>query len=593
MPLWAGAASLFLCTAYQGATHHASAFALRILVCTLFIALWPKQKPIAEPAAFWVPLICWSIVTIGFFRASNHGLALQPWLSATFVVMLYSILLLHEYDVTDKLFRACVWVGVAQALWGLVEKELWSAPRGTGGFFNPNDLGAFLAPLCVVTLFNKHPRSRLTLVVLVIGLWSTGSRSGMLALSLALVIFFFEKFKNRWLFASVCGILASLLFWSLGERWLGAHDPYAYARLQIWQSSVRVAIDNFFGVGLTNYELVMRQTGVPLPGLVRYPKVPEHAHNELINAWVELGFVGLIAIVLPPLMLLRRAWPHAAYVSAMLVAFAVPALTSNTLHVPPIALLSAVFGAQIMRRHALRQQPLPLDYGRTGKLFAMTLSVLLLATTIPGLVSTLAQKRALELQAQHQLKEAYRVAKFAYYASPWSLTGGMLLQNLRYANGASRNKVVQSLVRLGRRFPANTQPLLRAAWLLENQDPPRYQASVRIRRQIIERDPLNCDARVALGIAELRAGEKTAALQTFRTAVGSEPYCSRALAYLAAEADAQGDGRRAHELALKAQYADQHSADPVAHVRAILSLDPITKDMVKKILIRSSLEGGS
>ncbi len=82
-------------------------------------------------------------------------------------------------------------------------------------------------------------------------------------------------------------------------------DSGAVSRLAIWDSAWRMARDNWlFGLGpdnfLTHYRDYMR------PEAWREPNI-SHPHNLLLDAWVSLGVVGLVALV-AVLALFWRDW---------------------------------------------------------------------------------------------------------------------------------------------------------------------------------------------------------------------------------------------------------------------------------------------
>ena len=82
-------------------------------------------------------------------------------------------------------------------------------------------------------------------------------------------------------------------------------DSGAVSRLAIWESAWRMARDHWlFGVGpdnfLTHYRAYMR------PEAWREPNI-SHPHNVLLDAWVSLGVIGLVALV-AVLALFWRDW---------------------------------------------------------------------------------------------------------------------------------------------------------------------------------------------------------------------------------------------------------------------------------------------
>ncbi|MFQ5883315.1 MAG: tetratricopeptide repeat protein [Candidatus Methylomirabilales bacterium] len=98
---------------------------------------------------------------------------------------------------------------------------------------------------------------------------------------------------------------------SFGERMSTFLDPGASSlqwRLAVWKGTLRMIRDHFWtGVGVGNFALAF----VPYRSAITYqhPTVqPEHAHNEYLNLWAELGPLGLLVFLWLAVRIIRLGW---------------------------------------------------------------------------------------------------------------------------------------------------------------------------------------------------------------------------------------------------------------------------------------------
>ena len=597
------AAVVLATTSNDGATTHLPALALRGLAIVGSIWLWPRAGVRLRRRDLIAPLVAVLVVVGALPSAAHFGPALQAVTSTAAVVGLYLALIAATEDHTFDLLLVCGGVAAVHALWAILEWGFTATPRGHGGFFNPNDLAAFLAPLAIMAtsagvLANPgvRPRRRTVFLpmalVLSLGVVATGSRSGLLALGLGLVLLGLSRAWKGLLPTVLVLIFVVAVVPGLRGRWLGEGDPFAFNRRDIWKASVEVALHEPLGVGLGGYTAALRRHGVPLKGPVRYAKVATDAHCEPLTAWVELGAAGLVASLLPPVFLLvvilyrsrRRSGagpvttsPPAAL--ATLAAFAIPACLSASLHVPPVALLGAVWAAHLVRQDDAPQPTwlvAPLRWHRA--LGAATL-VAALSIAVPGVVSSMAFQRAAQARDSGDLNDALSKARLSTRVAPWNLGPAMLFESLRFATGAPPVEVGEALIDLAARFPTEPQPVERAAWILEGLPPARTADApargsiiVGLRTDVTRRDPKNALAFVALARAHERAGDEAGEAAAFAQGLEVEPNCGACLAYLARVAERDGrydEARRLNELARR---ADEVARGFRGRAREILSL---------------------
>ena len=146
---------------------------------------------------------------------------------------------------------------------------------------------------------------------------------------------------------------------SLIQRLLKSHDPFAYQRVDIWKSSVRMMADHpITGVGLGMYKYYGPAYNFPVEHrIARYGKRLDMAHNDLLQIGAELGFIGVllmlggtIRIGYSALTQLRRppiSWQTAAASAGLLGVF-IQGLFSNLLASPAIAMAAAVLAGILL-----------------------------------------------------------------------------------------------------------------------------------------------------------------------------------------------------------------------------------------------------
>lgn len=172
-------------------------------------------------------------------------------------------------------------------------------------FDNPNNFAeilVMLVPLMLALLINARTfggkfLALVTLGVSVAAIGFTYSRSGWIGLMLAIVLFF--AFWN-WRLVPVLivvGIIAiPFLPESIYNRVLtigNMEDSSTRYRFSIWQSTGRLLKDyGWRGVGLGND--VMKRVFELYPPM-RDGNYPIHTHNNYLQMWAEVGFLGLLA----------------------------------------------------------------------------------------------------------------------------------------------------------------------------------------------------------------------------------------------------------------------------------------------------------
>jgi hypothetical protein len=337
-----------------------------------------------------------------------------------------------------------------------------------------------------------------------------------------------------------------------------------------------------------------------------------------MHAWVEIGWLGLLATSLPLFMMagcLRRQARQLSVTpcrpggngtggrlfadAGALAAFAVPATVSVSLHVPAVAYLAAIWAAAVVRRDRSDGVEVCLPRGPSGRAaLAAALSLCLLGAAL-GAAGSVLSAAATRNRERGQLDEALAYAELSARVTPWSLSAHMLVESLRYLRGDDPMAVGERLVELAARFPASPRPLERAARLLAQQiaghphadgawtDAPSHLSQ--LWAATAARDPRNVSPWVELARAQLLADNRGAARAAVARALVEEPNCARALVLLAWLGAEQDEPAQTRELVLAARRADAQASAWQGHPRKVLSLDTDAERMLTDL--EASLRG--
>lgn len=260
--------------------------------------------------------------TVGILVAHDRMSALGIW-KAFYLepMMLFVVIvdLIRRDDKTaDRLLTALAAGGlfvavaaIAQKLTGLGIPIPWDVEgRVTSIFPYPNAVGLYLGPIVVmgmVKLFGTHEFPG-TLVPSRLFFWLAATILGSLAIFLAqseaavaavIVTFFVAAVSTRRFrtAAIVVAVLSVLLVLSVPTPRAYLLDKLAFldysqtVRLSQWVETVDMLKDNaLFGAGLNGYPTAM----IPYHKATHI-EIFQYPHTLLLNIWVELGVLGLVA----------------------------------------------------------------------------------------------------------------------------------------------------------------------------------------------------------------------------------------------------------------------------------------------------------
>ena len=220
----------------------------------------------------------------------------------------------------------------------------WDVHPPAGFYLNPNFAALMIVPALAIALgLALEPRWRrpalAAAAVLLLGLVISYSRGGFIGLAAAAVVIWWLGIHRKLPFA-VGGILAGVLGLLVTPRMvqrlqheLDPNDPNntVLSRLPIWRAALRMIHDHpITGIGLNSFPSDLKAYA---------PQVQEthtHPHNLLLNFWVVLGILGLLAYVWVIVWFgraIRRGLPRPLYVglAGALAAILVHGLVDTTI----------------------------------------------------------------------------------------------------------------------------------------------------------------------------------------------------------------------------------------------------------------------
>lgn len=350
---------------------HAGLHAWQVLLATaataaIVLGLLPQWSPQPRMLVGLAGLVLWQWFGSG-----------APWLSLSGVAWGVTLLALgsalRDSGTPPALWRKglLLW-GVLAALF-IVGLKFWvrqSDPSGAGAeafvqgvhqFFPNQNLFAIalLVPalLLSLALIVEAPSAGIVavLALLTAALGLCGSRGALLALSLG-GLWLVGRARTQHAGAWKRGALALALVVAGIAAWPGGlsskmaseggGDAYRYQRLQFWKASWKAGLEHpWAGTGLGTYaQSILRQDVAteltPSNPIARHRLRLEHAHNEVLEAAVELGWPVTMGLTLLALFWFRARWhkrsssPDVWAIEAWLVALAAHSMVDMPLHPP-------------------------------------------------------------------------------------------------------------------------------------------------------------------------------------------------------------------------------------------------------------------
>jgi O-antigen ligase len=198
-------------------------------------------------------------------------------------------------------------VGLAQLVLGGSVTDVQGVRRVQGTYTSPNAFALLLGRALPFLLVGAWllPRWRLALVPMGLlcagALAATFSVGGWAGTSAALLVVVGLLGGRRWLLALVVvgAILgAAVLFAAPTERLAGRLDPTqgtSLVRVQLWQAALGLVRQSpLLGIGMDNF---LYRYPPMLPDDTTFEPNLSHPHNLLLQSWLELGLLGLAAML--------------------------------------------------------------------------------------------------------------------------------------------------------------------------------------------------------------------------------------------------------------------------------------------------------
>lgn len=297
-----------------------------VVAASAWLMRHPTMRMRSTPLAlFWIiALAGWALVAAS--AAAYGNVALREWRTVFLAAALFALLLnVCRSDPSAPWLLLVAWIagGVAIALIGLgqfatdamlIEAEGVHRVRSLYG--SPNNLALYLErtlmpTLALLLLLPNGKRRWLALLATAIqgsvllltfskGALMLGLPAGLITLWLGgLFVLRRQAASTRplWWLAAAAGVALLALLPFLGterfQRLLDFNSGTGFTRLQLWRSSLQMALDHpWLGVGPDNFLYAYRSQYI-LPAAWQEPNL-NHPHSWLLDWWTRLGLVGLV-----------------------------------------------------------------------------------------------------------------------------------------------------------------------------------------------------------------------------------------------------------------------------------------------------------
>lgn len=171
------------------------------------------------------------------------------------------------------------------------------AGRAVGTLGEPNALAGaaiFIWPFAwFYRIPSKFPIKWIYLLIVLVVIFLSGSRSGLLALAIQVIFLTLTSLRSTTKSTILCLILIALGFilpLVEGGGWFEN-------RSQVWSTALISGLQNpIFGSGFGNMEYTLKQTSRLINNNIQYQYV-DSSHNFLLDFWVGGGILGLILII--------------------------------------------------------------------------------------------------------------------------------------------------------------------------------------------------------------------------------------------------------------------------------------------------------
>ncbi|MEK7158385.1 MAG: O-antigen ligase family protein [Patescibacteria group bacterium] len=280
------------------------------------IAVWGiqriRRKDFYLPQSrLWLPTMLFLLSgTASIFIAPNPQEALGIWKAYLLEPIVFCLMIVTTIKTADDLrwvrhgFAILVgWISlyaILQWIGGFgAEPYISEIPRRASSIFPyPNALGLLLAPILVYLWHHAHERWVKGIIAIgILGLLTTVSQGAWLATAGGI---FFSLLFTRWRKWTLIGSFTALLLLLLIAptrtmliQLATFQDVSGDVRLVLWQGTWNLLRDRpMFGAGLGGFAEVYDRYR-----LAKHTELLEYPHNMFLDAWVELGLLGLVSFI--------------------------------------------------------------------------------------------------------------------------------------------------------------------------------------------------------------------------------------------------------------------------------------------------------
>lgn len=456
-------------------------FSILIILTTLGFALWSVSKEnirhteVDIPVILFLLYLLFSLIITPF---KIRGIEYFITFSSAFIIFyLCSQFLqktLYKVIITNFLIILGIIIGLINALQNLLIMIL-KIDIPTYAFFPNSNIYAsyFLIPFALVLnkifLEKKHKYLLLKIVSLLsLILFSAFafSKGGILSMMIIFITFYFYYKKNYYFvkdttqmyefkskFLKIIAIIMVISFFTpltpSGKKILNTKgDPFYFNRLEIYKASIKMFKDRFLtGWGIGCYERVFPKYNFPTQLSAKYQMVAQFAHNEFLNAAVEIGLIGTTLFIILVFIILKsipsyeghkKLWAANSGAYFAFIGILFHSIFDIDWHVPTIIFTMAVLISFIIKEKlVIKTIPETMLFTKIYYFPILILSVILLIVAIrPGisyllfknyeknknfdniynahLTSPLNSKYLFELGKLYEQNNNYEIAEFFY-----------------------------------------------------------------------------------------------------------------------------------------------------------------------------------
>jgi hypothetical protein len=280
-----------------------------------------REKKAANPgvsAVAWTAYVIWSSLTLMWGFNTNDNI-LTLWVTLLQLLAFYIVLVVSPISERDyKIIFNSFIVGAMFAscfgayVFGVGGHKIINEGR-LKAYFDPenklvSDLfsASFVFPIALITMQALRTRFSLKKIgfvfvwgVLLIGQLIVGSRGGILADAVVMGWYFIKgRYRSQLLFLAALGLIVSAAFpTSTWGRFLKPDPSGGSGRVEIWKVGL-AALKHYwlFGSGFGSFPQVYNKYFLTVWNQY-YEHWSRAPHNIVLQAWVELGIIGLVLLL--------------------------------------------------------------------------------------------------------------------------------------------------------------------------------------------------------------------------------------------------------------------------------------------------------